>query len=179
MNIKTLISTIIAVSFLTSAPSYSAEPSSDTKAKQTQTQKKSVVSPRDAASGMPTGKRQHKPFSITKPVDKSSPLLSRSQGKPTGKAGYRLCPDGTRINPGEKCPEKSVRANYRLCPDGTRINPGEKCPEKSVRANYRLCPDGTRINPGEKCPVKNIRAGYRLCPDGTKINPGEKCPEKK
>ena len=34
-----------------------------------------VVSPRDAASGLPTGKRQHKPFIITKEVDKSSPLL--------------------------------------------------------------------------------------------------------
>jgi len=34
-----------------------------------------VVSPRDAASGLPTGKRQHKPFTITKEVDKSSPLL--------------------------------------------------------------------------------------------------------
>ncbi|HEY4355208.1 MAG TPA: Hcp family type VI secretion system effector [Acidobacteriaceae bacterium] len=35
----------------------------------------SVVSPRDPASGLPTGKRMHKPFVITKEVDKSSPLL--------------------------------------------------------------------------------------------------------
>jgi type VI secretion system secreted protein Hcp len=34
-----------------------------------------VVSPRDAASGLPTGKRQHKPFTITKEVDQSTPLL--------------------------------------------------------------------------------------------------------
>ena len=34
-----------------------------------------VLSPRDSASGLPTGKRQHKPFTITKEVDKSSPLL--------------------------------------------------------------------------------------------------------
>lgn len=34
-----------------------------------------VVSPRDAASGLPTGKRQHKPISITKPVDAATPLL--------------------------------------------------------------------------------------------------------
>jgi type VI secretion system secreted protein Hcp len=34
-----------------------------------------VVSPRDAASGLPTGKRQHKPVTITKEIDKSSPLL--------------------------------------------------------------------------------------------------------
>src|SRR5690606_27742339 len=34
-----------------------------------------VVSPRDAASGLPTGKRQHKPLTITKELDKSTPLL--------------------------------------------------------------------------------------------------------
>jgi type VI secretion system secreted protein Hcp len=34
-----------------------------------------VSSPRDAASGLPTGKRQHHPIVITKEVDKSSPLL--------------------------------------------------------------------------------------------------------
>ena len=43
-----------------------------------------IISPRDAASGLPTGKRQHKPFTITKPVDKSSPLLFESlvKGEP-------------------------------------------------------------------------------------------------
>ena len=35
-----------------------------------------VVSPRDAASGMPTGKRQHKPITITKELDKSTPILA-------------------------------------------------------------------------------------------------------
>ncbi len=34
-----------------------------------------VVSPRDVASGLPTGKRQHKPLNIVKAIDKSSPLL--------------------------------------------------------------------------------------------------------
>ncbi len=37
-----------------------------------------IVSPRDAASGLPTGKRQHKPFTITKPVDKATPLLLKA-----------------------------------------------------------------------------------------------------
>ena len=35
----------------------------------------SVISPRDAASGLPTGKRQHAPITITKSIDKSTPLL--------------------------------------------------------------------------------------------------------
>jgi len=34
-----------------------------------------VESPRDAASGLPTGKRQHKGINITKEVDVASPLL--------------------------------------------------------------------------------------------------------
>jgi type VI secretion system secreted protein Hcp len=34
-----------------------------------------IVSPRDAASGLPTGKRQHKPLTITKDLDRSSPQL--------------------------------------------------------------------------------------------------------
>lgn len=32
-----------------------------------------ILSPRDAASGIATGKRMHKPFVITKELDKSSP----------------------------------------------------------------------------------------------------------
>jgi type VI secretion system secreted protein Hcp len=35
-----------------------------------------ITSPRDSASGLPTGKRMHKPFTITKELDKSSPLLA-------------------------------------------------------------------------------------------------------
>lgn len=34
-----------------------------------------IVGPRDPVSGRPTGKRMHKPFSITKQLDRSSPLL--------------------------------------------------------------------------------------------------------
>ena len=34
-----------------------------------------IVSPRDPQSGLPTGQRMHKPFVITKELDKSSPIL--------------------------------------------------------------------------------------------------------
>jgi type VI secretion system secreted protein Hcp len=34
-----------------------------------------IVSPRDPASGLPTGKRQHKPFAIVTPVGAATPLL--------------------------------------------------------------------------------------------------------
>ena len=34
-----------------------------------------IISPRDPASGLPTGQRQHSPLTLLKEVDKSSPLL--------------------------------------------------------------------------------------------------------
>ena len=34
-----------------------------------------VFTPRDAASGLPTGSRQHEPIRITKEIDKASPIL--------------------------------------------------------------------------------------------------------
>lgn len=36
-----------------------------------------IISPRDPASGLPTGKRMHKPFVIRKELDKSSPMRGR------------------------------------------------------------------------------------------------------
>ncbi|AQT68219.1 Secreted protein hcp [Anaerohalosphaera lusitana] len=61
-----------------------------------------VVSPRDAASGLPTGKRQHKPFKITKTVDKASPLLANSLTSGEHFTQFELqywqpAPDGTQI----------------------------------------------------------------------------------
>src|SRR5262245_28573782 len=35
----------------------------------------SVISPRDPQSGLPTGQRMHKPFVVTKELDKATPLL--------------------------------------------------------------------------------------------------------
>ena len=39
-----------------------------------------IVSPRDAASGLPTGKRQHEPLVFRKTIDKSTPLLLSALG---------------------------------------------------------------------------------------------------
>ena len=41
----------------------------------------SVVSPRDAASGLPTGKRQHKPLTIAKRIDQTTPLFYQALGR--------------------------------------------------------------------------------------------------
>ena len=37
-----------------------------------------IVTPRDAASGLPTGRRQHSPMTIVKHYDKASPLLFKA-----------------------------------------------------------------------------------------------------
>lgn len=34
-----------------------------------------IISPRDPQSGLPTGQRMHKPFVVTKELDKSTPIL--------------------------------------------------------------------------------------------------------
>jgi hypothetical protein len=39
-----------------------------------------IVSPRDAQSGLPTGKRMHKPLTIMKETDKASPVLYTKLG---------------------------------------------------------------------------------------------------
>ncbi|TQV77122.1 hypothetical protein FLL45_04005 [Aliikangiella marina] len=127
MKVKTLLSAVSLTLCLTSFSAFADDTKS--KVENPQNQTKAQVK-REKGSGMATGKRQHKPVSITKPLDKASPLLNKPLTKNNNRAGYRLCPDGTRINPGEKCPEKAAKIGYRLCPDGTRINPGEKCPER-------------------------------------------------
>jgi hypothetical protein len=181
MNIKLLTTATLFSAFLYSGFTFAEEGEVENKNVKTTI---SINQPRDAASGKPTGKRQHKPFTVTKPVDKASPLMAkkppvftnRAQGLPTGKRSHAPAQLTKEL---DKSSPMLARGAYRLCPDGTMINPGEKCPEKAVRAGYKLCPDGSMINPGEKCPEKAVRAGYKLCPDGTMINPGEKCPEKK
>ena len=92
MNIKTLITSAMLASLLIGS-----------------------VCQADSASGMATGKRQHKPVTLSKPIDKATPMLAKSttsasdsSASQNTRAAYRLCPDGTMINPGEKCPEKST-----------------------------------------------------------------------
>lgn len=52
------------------------------------------ITSRDAASGLPTGKRQHKPITITKPIDKSSPLLAKSLADGTHLTNVSVSVDG-------------------------------------------------------------------------------------
>lgn len=57
-----------------------------------------VVSPRDAASGLPTGKRQHKPLTITKELDKATPMLYQAlaTGQRIPSVSLAICAPCTR-----------------------------------------------------------------------------------
>jgi len=65
---------------------------------------------RDAATGMATGKRQHKPFVITKTVDKASPKLAEAVAK--GKVFKTVeIGDGAMIYKLEDCIITSISAS--------------------------------------------------------------------
>lgn len=163
MITKRLATLAFLSTFFIASPSFAEDKKAENKNVKTTI---SINKSRDAASGLPTGKRMHKPINTTKPVDKSSPLLAkfsnnlktRSHGLPTGKRQHKPVNVTKEL---DKSSPQLTKGTYRLCPDGTMINSGEKCPEKTVRAGYKLCPDGTMINHGEKCPEKSSRSFKR------------------
>ena len=55
-----------------------------------------VFQEHDPASGLPTGKRQHRPLSTTKPIDRSSPLLMKALANNENLIDWRL--DYYRLN---------------------------------------------------------------------------------
>jgi len=58
-----------------------------------------IVSPRDAASGQATGKRQHKPFVITKELDQSTPKLYNALCTNENITEFELQFFGTKASP--------------------------------------------------------------------------------
>ena len=150
-----LIPTLALISaFFITTPSYAGDNRVENQSVKTTT---SIISPRDAASGLPTGKRQHKSVSAAGAMDNpmftknSNGLSTNAHGLPTGKRQHKPVRELDKSSP------QLSKAAYKKCPDGSMINPGEKCPVKAVRAGYKLCPDGSMINPGEKCPEKSTR----------------------
>ena len=90
-----------------------------------------IISPRDAASGLPTGKRMHRPFVITKEIDVSSATnISTEVTTPKSASGKRVAgqPIGGIIvkggrNPGGNQFNKIVVEDGQFtlpadCPDG-------------------------------------------------------------
>ena len=69
-----------------------------------------VIAPRDAASGVATGKRQHKPLTITKEIDASSPLLFNL--KKTGRVLPEVFVIAVNRNTGDKMKIKLAGVNF-------------------------------------------------------------------
>lgn len=64
--------------------------------------KPEVTAPRDPASGLPTGKRQHEPIRVTKPIDKATPKLlekAAPRDAASGQATGKMMASGTRPLP--------------------------------------------------------------------------------
>lgn len=86
-----------------------------------------VISPRDPTSGLPTGKRQHRPLIITKPVDKASPLLAKAAASGTPIPNVRVEQGGVTydleqvligmVKPGTAGdrPTESLSLNFARC----------------------------------------------------------------
>lgn len=78
-----------------------------------------IVSPRDAASGLPTGKRQHKPFVITSELDKSSPVLAKSTSGGMGSGKVSMSDLSVMINIGGRSTKLPVvNGQFTLPSDG-------------------------------------------------------------
>lgn len=95
---------------------------------------KNIPATRERGSGMASGKRQHKPVTVTKPLDKSSPLLAGSATTTTGhdtgmaiirKIGARMVCTGAAA-----CVDMIARNNS--CKTGT-----VKCTGASCRCDAR------------------------------------------
>src|SRR5262249_2558928 len=67
----------------------------------------SVVSPRDASTGMASGKRQHSAIKITKEVDSSSPILQRAAS--TNEVLREVAFEFTRMNAGKEQVYRNIK----------------------------------------------------------------------
>ncbi len=118
-----------------------------------------ITSPRDAASGLPTGKRMHKPFVITKELDKSSPKLAEAVAK--GRASSDSPPADIAIDePGvQKVSNSGMGAGKVSLSDLSIMSAGKatfkeftvtkRCDGKITKIS---CPDGECDIPLDDCP---------------------------
>jgi type VI secretion system secreted protein Hcp len=85
-----------------------------------------LISPRDAASGLASGKRQHKPITITKEVDSATPLLFNTLCN--NENIYRLLNiHFAQTNPqGAEEPYFSIKLTNAMVTGVERIRPGRK-----------------------------------------------------
>ena len=91
-----------------------------------------ITSPRDAASGLPTGKRQHKPMTITKPLDRGSVTVKGSMSGCTVGAAY---PDAVLQTAAARYEFKDVFITSCAMPSMSGSSSGG-VPMESISFNY-------------------------------------------
>jgi type VI secretion system secreted protein Hcp len=67
-----------------------------------------IVSPRDPASGLATGKRQHKPFTITMELDRTAPQFRKAQSTNENFASLELTVFGVNAK-GVEAPQSTIK----------------------------------------------------------------------
>ena len=92
-----------------------------------------ITSPRDAASGLPTGKRQHKPMTITKPLDRGSVTVKGSMSGCTVGAAY---PDAVLQTAAARYEFKEVFITSCTMPSLSGSSGGDDRPMESISFNY-------------------------------------------
>ena len=122
----------------------------------------SIVSPRDAASGLPTGKRMHKPFVITKELDKSSPKLAEAVAK--GRASSDSPPADIAIDePGVQKVSNSGMGAGKVSVSDLSIMSAGKATFKEFTVTKRCDGKTTKID----CPNGECDIPLDDCPNGT------------
>ena len=91
-----------------------------------------ITSPRDSASGLPTGKRQHKPMTITKPLDRGSVTVTGSMSGCTVGAAY---PDAVLQTAAARYEFKEVFITSCAMPSMSGSSSGG-VPMESISFNY-------------------------------------------
>ena len=81
----------------------------------------SAASPRDPASGLPTGKRMHKPFVITKELDKATPLLYQHGKAYVAVADIAKAFGGVFAPPQNLTPGAPINLNFPPSPNAVLV----------------------------------------------------------
>jgi type VI secretion system secreted protein Hcp len=95
-----------------------------------------IISPRDAASGLATGKRTHKPLVVTLALDKASPLLLQAM-----LTGERLSEATISFVKGKKKGSAETYYEIKLTDvliSGYKFEPNDEGPEESIAISFQL-----------------------------------------
>jgi Type VI secretion system effector, Hcp len=124
----------------------------------------SIVSPRDPASGLPTGKRMHKPITITKELDKSSPMLAKRSSNESSNSDAPPA-DISISEPGVQATGKTGGGSGKVSMSDLSVTSAGKATFKEFTITKRCDGKTTKIscpNPDDDCDIS-----LEDCPDGS------------